>query len=103
MALLPPACETVVKVKVVANPSAQGWTHTGRRGRRLFLSKTCCKQLGCVLFGHRASLAQWQQRQRLKVERCICGWCEVWIGGLTEPSAGSRRWLHPRSSKGWRG
>ena len=46
------------------NPLAQGLTHTGRRNRRFFFSKTGCKQLGGVLLGRRAALAQWQQRQR---------------------------------------
>ena len=30
---------------------------------------------------------------------CIFEWCEVWIGGLTEPSAGSRLWWNPGFSR----
>ena len=40
-----------------------------------------------------------QQLQRWRVEMCIFEWCEVWIGGLTEPSAGSRRWWSPGFSR----
>ena len=51
-------------------------------------SKTGCRRGGCVRFGHKATLARRQQLQRWRVEMCIFEWCEVWIGGLTEPSAG---------------
>ena len=58
-------------------------------------SKTGGRRGGCVLFGHRASRAQPQQLQRWRVEMYICEWCEVVIGGLIEPSAGSRRLWNP--------
>ena len=58
-------------------------------------SKTGGRRGGCVLFGHRASRAQPQQLQRWRVEMYICEWCEVVIGGLIEPSAGSRQLWNP--------
>ena len=89
----PPACESVV-VQVAGgsvgrNPWSRGG-HTQVAGSGAF-SKTGGRRGGCVLFGHKASLARLQQLQRWRVEMCIFEWCEVWIGGLTEPSAGSRR------------
>ena len=62
-------------------------------------SKTGGRRGGCVLFGHRASRAQPQQLQRWRVEMCIFEWCGVVIGGLIEPSAGSRRLWNPGFSR----
>ena len=81
----------IAKEVAVENPLPRGG-HTQIAGVGAFL-KNGGRPCGCVLFGHRASLARRQQRWR--VEMCIFEWCEVWIGGLTEPSAGSRRWWNP--------
>ena len=99
--LRPPAWESVVKQvvgeSVGRNPLSRGG-HTQVAGSGAF-SKTGGRRGGCVLFGHRASLARLQQLQRWRVEMCIFEWCGVWIGSLTEPSAGSRRWWNPGFSR----
>ena len=73
--LLPPAWDPCGSGRD-GEPFAQGVTHTNRRDRRFFLSKTGYKQFGCVLFGHRASLARWQQLQRLLWKGRSCSYVE---------------------------
>ena len=68
---------------------------THRSPSSALFSKTGGRRGGCVLFGHTASLTRQQQLQRWRVEMCIFEWCGVLIGGLIEPSAGSRRWWNP--------
>ena len=89
MALLPPACERWWWKTLCPGVDTHKSPHSA------LFSKTGGRRGGCVLFGHRASRAQPQQLQRWRVERCICEWCEVVIGGLIEPSAGSRRLWDP--------
>ena len=62
-------------------------------------SKTGGRRGSYVPFGHIGSRVQPQQGQRWRVEMCIFEWCEVVIGGLIEPSAGSRQWWNPGFSR----
>ena len=62
-------------------------------------SKTGGRRDSYVLFGHIGSRGQPQQLQRWRVEMCIFEWCGVVIGGLIEPSAGSRRLWNPGFSR----
>ena len=64
-----------VKEVAVENPLSRGG-HTQVAVFGAF-SKNGGKRDGCVLFGHRASLARQQQLQRWRVEMCICEWCGV--------------------------
>ena len=93
MALLPPACGEMV----VENPlSRVGHTQIAAFGA---FSKTGGRRGSYAPFGHISSRVQPQQGQRWRVEMCICEWCEVVIGGLIEPSAGSRQWWNPGFSR----
>ena len=62
-------------------------------------SKTGGRRGSYAPFGHIDSQVQPRQRQRWRVEMCIFEWCEVVIGGLIEPSAGSRQWWNPGFSR----
>ena len=57
------------------------------------------KMKGLLNNPHIGSRVQPQQRQRWRVEMCIFEWCGVVIGGLIEPSAGSRRLWNPGFSR----
>ena len=92
-----PACESQVEKVIGGSVGRNPLSRGGHTQVAVFgaFSKNGGKRDGCVLFGHRASLARQQQLQRWRVEMCIFEWCGVLIGGLTEPSAGSRRWWNP--------
>ena len=62
-------CGKLVKEVAVEDPLPRGG-HTQIAGVGAF-SKNGGRLVGCVLFGHKASLAQRQQHQRWKVEMCI--------------------------------
>ena len=81
-------------------PFVQGGTHTTHRSPHSALfSKTGGRRGSYAPFGHIGSRVQPQQGQRWRVEMCIFEWCEVVIGGLIEPSAGSRQWWNPGFSR----
>ena len=89
----PPACGEMV----VENPlSRVGHTQVAAFGA---FSKTGGRRGSYAPFGHIGSRVQPQQCQRWRVEMCIFEWCEVVIGGLIEPSAGSRQWWNPGFSR----
>ena len=69
-----------VKEVAVENPLSRGG-HTQVAVVGAF-SKNGGKRDGCVLFGHRASLARQQQLQRWRVEMCIFEWCGVLMSGV---------------------
>ena len=105
-ALLPTLAHSFVacgRARVPHAPACKEWwwktlcpgVDTHRSPHPALFLKTGGRRGGCVLFGHRASRAQPQQLQRWRVEMCICEWCGVVIGGLIEPSAGSRRLWNP--------
>ena len=79
-------------------PFVQGGTHTQVAAFGAF-SKTGGRRGSYAPFGHIGSRVQPQQGQRWRVEMCIFEWCEVVIEGLIEPSAGSRQWWSPGSSR----
>ena len=81
----------------VENPLSRGG-HTQVAAFGAF-SKTGGRRDSHAPFGHIGSRVRPQQRQRWRVEMCIFEWCEVVIGGLIEPSAGSRRWWNPGFSR----
>ena len=72
---------------------------THRSPHSALFSKTGGRRGSYAPFGHIGSRVRPQQRQRWRVEMCIFEWCEVVIGGLIEPSAGSRQWWNPGFSR----
>ena len=75
-----------------------GWD-THRSPHSALFSKTGGRRGSYAPFGHIGSRVQPQQRQRWRVGMCIFEWCGVVIGGLIEPSAGSRRLWNPGFSR----
>ena len=92
-----PPCSCKVKRVVVEDPlSRVGHTQVAAFGA---FSKTGGRRGSYAPFGHIGSRVRPQQRQRWRVEMCIFEWCGVVIGGLIEPSAGSRQWWNPGFSR----
>ena len=82
-------------VKEVAVETLCPGVDTHRSPSSALFSKNGGRRGGCVLFGHKVALTRQQQLQRWRVEMCIFEWCGVLIGGLIEPSAGSRQLWNP--------
>ena len=72
---------------------------THRSPHSALFSKTGGRRGSYAPFGHIGARVRPQQRQRWRVEMCIFEWCGVVIGGLIEPSAGSRRLWNPGFSR----